>query len=206
MNKKWISFEGGEGSGKTTLIKALEKRFQDAGQSVLTTREPGGVPVAEKIRHILLDKTKDHMDPMTEAILFAASRRQHLVEKVLPALEEGKIVLMDRYVDSSVVYQGYARGLGMERIANLNQYATSGMMPSLTFYLDLDPEVGMKRIHTNKRDQNRLDLESMDFHHKIREGYQLLCEQEERIHCIDANQSIDALLEEVWKLIQEKLG
>ena len=206
MNKKWISFEGGEGSGKTTLIKALEKRFQDAGQSVLTTREPGGVPVAEKIRHILLDKTKDHMDPMTEAILFAASRRQHLVEKVLPALEEGKIVLMDRYVDSSVVYQGYARGLGMERIAKLNEYATSGMMPSLTFYLDLDPEVGMKRIHTNKRDQNRLDLESMDFHHKIRQGYQLLCEREERIHCIDANQSIETLLEEVWKVIQEKLG
>lgn len=206
MNKKWISFEGGEGSGKTTLIKALEKKFEQTGQSVLITREPGGVPVAEKIRHILLDKTKDHMDPMTEAILFAASRRQHLVEKVLPALEEGKIVLMDRYVDSSVVYQGYARGLGMERIANLNQYATSGMMPSLTFYLDLDPEVGMKRIHTNKRDQNRLDLESMDFHHKIRQGYQLLCEREERIHCIDANQSIEALLEEVWKVIQEKLG
>ena len=206
MNKKWISFEGGEGSGKTTLIKALEKRFKEAGQSVLTTREPGGVPVAEKIRHILLDKTKDHMDPMTEAILFAASRRQHLVEKVLPALEEGKIVLMDRYVDSSVVYQGYARGLGMERIAKLNEYATSGMMPSLTFYLDLDPEVGMKRIQTNKRDQNRLDLESMDFHHKIRQGYQLLCEREERIHCIDADQSVEALLEEVWKVIQEKLG
>ena len=206
MNKKWISFEGGEGSGKTTLIKALEKRFKEAGQSVLTTREPGGVPVAEKIRHILLDKTKDHMDPMTEAILFAASRRQHLVEKVLPALEEGKIVLMDRYVDSSVVYQGYARGLGMERIAKLNEYATSGMMPSLTFYLDLDPEVGMKRIQTNKRDQNRLDLESMDFHHKIRQGYQLLCEREERIHCIDADQSMEALLEEVWKVIQEKLG
>ena len=206
MNKKWISFEGGEGSGKTTLIKALEKRFKEAGQSVLTTREPGGVPVAEKIRHILLDKTKDHMDPMTEAILFAASRRQHLVEKVLPALEEGKIVLMDRYVDSSVVYQGYARGLGMERIAKLNEYATSGMMPSLTFYLDLDPEVGMKRIQTNKRDQNRLDLESMDFHHKIRQGYQLLCEREERIHCIDADQSMEAILEEVWKVIQEKLG
>lgn len=206
MNKKWISFEGGEGSGKTTLIKALEKRFKEAGQSVLTTREPGGVPVAEKIRHILLDRTKDHMDPMTEAILFAASRRQHLVEKVLPALEEGKIVLMDRYVDSSVVYQGYARGLGMERIAKLNEYATSGMMPSLTFYLDLDPEVGMKRIQTNKRDQNRLDLESMDFHHKIRQGYQLLCEGEERIHCVDANQSMEALLEEVWKVIQEKLG
>lgn len=206
MNKKWISFEGGEGSGKTTLIKALEKRFKEAGQSVLTTREPGGVPVAEKIRHILLDKTKDHMDPMTEAILFAASRRQHLVEKVLPALEEGKIVLMDRYVDSSVVYQGYARGLGMERIAKLNEYATSGIMPSLTFYLDLDPEVGMKRIQTNKRDQNRLDLESMDFHHKIRQGYQLLCEREERIHCIDADQSMEALLEEVWKVIQEKLG
>lgn len=206
MNKKWISFEGGEGSGKTTLIQALEKKCRECGEEVLVTREPGGVPIAEKIREILLEKTKDTMDPMTEAILFAASRRQHLVEKVLPALKEGKIVLMDRYVDSSIVYQGYARGLGMERIAHLNEYATSGEMPFLTFYLDLDPQVGLRRIHSNQRDKNRLDLESLSFHQKIRQGYQLLCEKESRIHCINADQPPEKILEEVWAILQEKLA
>ena len=205
MKNKWISFEGGEGSGKTTLIQALEKKLKAKGEEVLVTREPGGVPVAEKIRQILLEKTQDQMDPMTEAILFAASRRQHLVEKVLPALEEGKIVLMDRYVDSSVVYQGYARNLGMDKIKELNAYATSGHMPFLTFYLDLEPEVGLARIHNNRRDKNRLDLESINFHEKIREGYQILCAKEERIHCINADQPIEKLVEEVWKVIQEKL-
>lgn len=203
MTGKWISFEGGEGSGKTTLIKGLVEKLEEKKLPYLVTREPGGVPVAERIREILLEKTDHPMDPMTEAILFAASRRQHLVEKVLPALEEGKIVLMDRYIDSSVVYQGYARGLGMERIRALNQFATQGHLPLITFYLDIDPKMGLERIRQNQRSMNRLDYEDLLFHEKIREGYLLLCKKEERLHCINADKKPEELLEEVWTVFQE---
>ncbi|NLY36797.1 MAG: dTMP kinase [Tissierellia bacterium] len=205
MIGKWISFEGGEGSGKTTLIEGLVEKLEERNLPYLVTREPGGVPVAEKIREILLEKTDSPMDPMTEAILFAASRRQHLVEKVLPALEEGKIVLMDRFVDSSVVYQGYARGLGMERIKALNEFATEGRLPLITFYLDIDPEKGLERIRKNKRTMNRLDYENLLFHKKIREGYQLLCQKEQRLQCISADKGPRELLEEVWQIIQSIL-
>lgn len=205
MTGKWISFEGGEGSGKTTLIKGLVEKLKERNLPYLVTREPGGVPVSEKIREILLEKTDHPMDPMTEAILFAASRRQHLVEKVLPALEEGKIVLMDRYIDSSLVYQGHARGLGMERIRELNEFATQGHLPLITFYLDIDPEVGLERIRKNQRSMNRLDYEDLIFHQKIREGYLLLCEKEERLHCIPAHKNPEELLEEVWRIFQEKI-
>lgn len=202
MKKIWISFEGGEGSGKTTLIQGLVKKLEEKNKPTLVTREPGGVPVAERIREILLEKTEHPMDAMTEAILFAAARRQHLVEKVLPALEEGKVVLMDRYVDSSVVYQGYARGLGMERIRALNEFATEGHLPLISFYLDLDPQKGLERIRANRRAMNRLDDEDLAFHQKIREGYLLLCQKEKRLRYIDADKSPQRLLEEVWEVLQ----
>ncbi|HZK10626.1 MAG TPA: dTMP kinase [Clostridia bacterium] len=205
MEGKWISFEGGEGSGKTTLIKGLVEKLEERNLPYLLTREPGGVPVAEKVREILLEKTDRPMDAMTEAILFAASRRQHLVEKVLPALTEGKIVLMDRYVDSSIVYQGYARGLGMEKIKALNEFATDGHLPIITFYLDLAPQKGLERIIENKRLMNRLDDENLDFHKKIREGYLLLCEKEDRLRCLDADKRPQQLLEEVWEIIAKEI-
>lgn len=205
MEGKWISFEGGEGSGKTTLINALVEKLEERNIAYLLTREPGGVPIAEKIREILLEKTDRPMDAMTEAILFAASRRQHLVEKVLPALAEGKIVLMDRYVDSSIVYQGYARGLGMEKIKALNEFATDGHLPIITFYLDLDPQRGLERIIQNQRLMNRLDDENLDFHRKIQEGYLLLCEKQERLRCIDADKKPQELLEEVWQIIAKEI-
>lgn len=203
MKGLWVSFEGGEGSGKTTLIEALDEKLRAEGFDTLRTREPGGVPVSEKIRDIILEKTDRPMDPMTEAILFAASRRQHLVEKVLPALSAGKLVLMDRFVDSSVVYQGYGRGLGMERIAALNEFAIEGHRPHITFYLDLDPEEGLRRIRDNGREINRLDDEELAFHLKIREGYRLLASREKRIQCLDASKSREALLEEVYVKFRE---
>lgn len=205
MKGLWISFEGGEGSGKTSLIEGLVNKLEERGLNYMVTREPGGVPLAEKIRDVIMTRTEIPMDPMTEAILFAASRRQHLVEKVLPGLEAGKIVLMDRYVDSSVVYQGYGRGLGMERIWQLNLFATDGHMPELTFYLDLDPEVGLRRIHKNQREINRLDEESLDFHRKIREGYLILTNKEKRIHQLDANKALEVLVSEVWQIIEALL-
>ena len=129
MKGYWISFEGGEGSGKTTLIELLREALLKQGQDVLVTREPGGVRIAEQIREIILGLDNIEMDAITEALLFAASRRQHLVEKVLPALDQGKVVLMDRYVDSSIAYQGYARGLGMDEIRQLNDFAIQGALP-----------------------------------------------------------------------------
>ncbi|NLY72232.1 MAG: dTMP kinase [Tissierellia bacterium] len=202
MKGLWISFEGGEGSGKTSLIEGLVKKLEERGLSYMVTREPGGVPLAERIRDVIMTRSETPMDPMTEAILFAASRRQHLVEKVLPGLEAGKIVLMDRYVDSSIVYQGYGRGLGMEKIRELNLFATEGHMPDLTFYLDLDPEEGLRRIHRNQREVNRLDEEGLDFHKKIREGYLILSKKEKRIHKLDASKSLEELTMEVWQIIK----
>lgn len=205
MKGLWISFEGGEGSGKTTLIEGLLEKLKEKDLDYMVTREPGGVPLAEKIRQVIMTRDLGVMDPMTEAILFAAARRQHLVEKVLPALEEGKIVLMDRYVDSSVVYQGYARGLGMDEVWNLNLYATQGKMPQRTFYLDLDPKEGLRRIRDNMREVNRLDEEGLDFHKKIREGYLLLADQDERILTLDAAQTKEQLLDQVWQQIESLL-
>lgn len=202
MKGLWISFEGGEGSGKTSLIEGLVKKLEERDLSYMVTREPGGVPLAERIRDVIMTRSETPMDPMTEAILFAASRRQHLVEKVLPGLEAGKIVLMDRYVDSSIVYQGYGRGLGMEKIRELNLFATEGHMPDLTFYLDLDPEEGLRRIHRNQREVNRLDEEGLDFHKKIREGYLILSKKEKRIHKLDASKSLEELTMEVWQIIK----
>jgi len=136
-----INLEGGEGSGKTTVLNLLADALEEKGIQVVRTREPGGIEIAEQIRKVILDRANINMDPRTEALLYAAARRQHLVEKVIPALQTGKLVLCDRYIDSSLVYQGYARGLGMEEIYSINQFAIEGYMPDLTLYFDLDPEM-----------------------------------------------------------------
>ena len=144
----FITFEGGEGSGKTSLIKEIEKKLMlIVFFDYILTREPGGIKISESIREILLDKENTMMDPRTEALLFAASRRQHLIEKVIPALNNNKIVLCDRFIDSSLVYQGLARGIGIDEIMNINNFAIEGYMPNFTFLLDIDPIVGMDRIN-----------------------------------------------------------
>lgn len=187
----FVTFEGGEGSGKSSCLAKVAKDLQNAGYEVVITREPGGTPISEQIRNVILDKANTDMDPMTEALLYAASRRQHLVQKILPALREGKIVLCDRYLDSSLAYQGGARGLGIEKILALNQYAIDGQYPDLTLFFDLEPEVGLERIEENSsREVNRLDLEKLSFHRKVRDSFlKLMGMFPDRYVRIDASKS-----------------
>ncbi|AXV43229.1 MULTISPECIES: dTMP kinase [Staphylococcus] len=188
----FITFEGPEGSGKTTVLKAVAEKLAQH-YDVISTREPGGVPTGEEIRKVVLEGNQ--MDIRTEAMLFAASRREHLVEKVMPALRNNQIVLCDRYIDSSLAYQGYARGIGIEEVKALNEFAINGLYPDLTIYLDVSAEVGRERILSNQRDQNRLDQEDIDFHEKVIEGYHRVIHNEpERFVQIDADQSIDKVV------------
>ncbi|APO43148.1 dTMP kinase [Paenibacillus sp. FSL R7-0198] len=193
---KFITLEGGEGSGKTTMIGRVGSYFEERGIPYVVTREPGGIEIAEKIRSIILDPLHTAMDARTEALLYAAARSQHLAEKVEPALRAGKAVICDRFVDSSLVYQGYARGLGIENVWAINRFAIGDLMPDVTLYLDIEPEVGLARIDAHDgREVNRLDLENLEFHRKVREGYFLLKEQfPERIRVIDASMKQEDVL------------
>lgn len=203
MQGLFITIEGPEGAGKTTIIKMIEKELTETGVDVIITREPGGIHIAEQIRQVILDPNNTSMDARTEALLYAAARRQHLVEKVIPALERGAIVICDRFLDSSLAYQGNARGLGIEEIFAVNQFAIQELMPDKTLYFDIEPEAGLKRIAVNKgREVNRLDLEKLDFHYKVREGYKKLIDQfPERIIEIDASQSIEKVYSQTKEII-----
>jgi len=204
MNKgTFITFEGPDGAGKTTVIKMIAERLNDA----LVTREPGGIDIAEQIRKVILAKENTAMDPRTEALLYAAARRQHLIQRVKPALEAGKVVLCDRFVDSSLAYQGYARNLGIEDVWTINQFAIEHMMPDLTIYFDIEPELGLGRINKNSgREVNRLDLENLEFHQKVREGYLLLLERfPDRIVKIDASGTIEEVFQTAYRLIEDYL-
>lgn len=200
----FITFEGPDGAGKTTIINMVAKQLGD----ILLTREPGGIDIAEQIRAVILAKENTAMDPRTEALLYAAARRQHLIEKVKPALDEGKVVLCDRFVDSSLAYQGFARGLGINEVFAINQFAIENLMPELTIYFDIEPELGLKRINKNTgREINRLDLEKLEFHQKVREGYHLLIDRfPDRIHCIDASGTVEEVYQKTLKIIEEKLA
>ena len=208
VNGTLISFEGPEGAGKSSILEAILPLLEEKGIPYITTREPGGVDIAEKIRQVILDPDHTSMDAKTELLLYIASRRQHLVERVLPALAAGKVVLMDRFIDSSVAYQGYGRGLSVEDIEWLNQFATDGLKPDLTLYFDLDVEEGLARIARNQeREVNRIDLEGLELHHKVRQGYLALAEKEpERIVKIDASQSFETVLADVLTILEKRLG
>ncbi len=199
----FITFEGGEGTGKTTLIQEIAKHFRQSYQ-VVTTREPGGSVITEAIRDIILNPKYQGVTPYTEALLLAASRAQHLDEVILPALRQNAIVLCDRFIDSSLAYQAYARNLGFEFVLSINRYAVENL-PHLTFYIDLDPQVGLSRIaHRDKYD--RLDQEAFDFHTKVREGYlEVYKRYPERIVKIDGNQSIEHILKEIIIEIEKRL-
>lgn len=205
MNKGYfIVFEGGEGSGKSTILEMIYNWMIENNIDCIKTREPGGIKIAEQIRNVILDKDNTEMDGRCEALLYAAARRQHLVEKVIPALESGKVVLCDRFLDSSLAYQGHARGLGIEEIYNINKFAIGEYLPDLSLIFDLDPETGLDRINKNKdREVNRLDLEKIDFHNKVREGYNILLGSgnNNRVK-IDASQTIDEVFESVKKVIK----
>ena len=205
MNR-FITFEGGEGCGKSTVLKAIKERLESEGVSVVLTREPGGTPIAEQIRNVILDKGNTAMDGRTEALLYAASRRQHLVEKIWPALQEGKTVLCDRYLDSSLAYQGGARGLGIDEVLSINLFATEGTYPDLTLLFDLEPEQGLARIAANQnREVNRLDLEKLDFHHQVRNNFHALAKRyPDRYVIIDASQPLADVIEDAYKAIKER--
>ncbi|HAQ57181.1 MAG TPA: dTMP kinase [Acholeplasmatales bacterium] len=208
MTGKFVTFEGTEGSGKTSIIAQIETYFKSKGYPVLSTREPGGIRISEKIRDILLDKNHTEMDPRTEALLFAASRRQHLVEKIAPALAQGMLVLCDRYVDSSLVYQGIARGLGVEEVFTINKFAIEDAMPDLTIFIDVTPDVGLARVFKNKnREVNRLDLEQRDFYKMIYDGYQrLMRAYPDRIVGIAGERPITDVATDAIRLIEKTLA
>ncbi|PHK48884.1 dTMP kinase [Staphylococcus edaphicus] len=199
----FITFEGPEGSGKTTVIQEVAQKLEKK-YNVVLTREPGGVKTGEQIREVLLEG--DNMDDRTEALLFAASRREHLVGKVIPSLKNGKLVLCDRYIDSSLAYQGYARGIGIEQVKSINEFAINGLYPDITIYLDVSVEVGRERILSNQRNQNRLDQEDIAFHEKVVEGYKKIIHNEsERFIVIDADRSIDEVVNATYESIANYL-
>ena len=203
----FITIEGPEGSGKTTAVDTAVKELEKMGYQIVRTREPGGTPIAEQIRNVILDKNNVAMDQRTEALLYAASRRQHLVEKVWPALKEGKIVICDRYLDSSLAYQGGARGLGVDNILQVNSFATEGTFPDLTLLFDIDPKLGLARIAANaNREVNRLDLEKIEFHNKVRNTFLELAKRyPERFVVIDASQSREEVAKKTLEVMLSRI-
>ena len=207
MSGLFITLEGPEGSGKTTAALRIVDTLKTLGYEVVYTREPGGIEIAEQIRQVILDPKNTAMDAKTEALLYAASRRQHLVEKVMPALQTGKIVLCDRFVDSSLVYQGMAINLGIETVYQMNLFAIEDVMPDLTIFFDVEPTVGLARIAAdNTREVNRLDMETIEFHQKVYEGYLEVARHfPNRIQSIDASQNQDTVFEQCLSLIKSRL-
>lgn len=205
---KFISFEGPEGAGKTSVLQALIGELGPMlGDDLVTTREPGGNPIAEAIRAILQPEEDNGMDKRTEALLYAAARRQHLVETIQPALAAGKVVISDRYIDSSLAYQGGGRDLDVDRIWTLNQFATEGLLPDLTIYLDVPADIGLKRVMQHRQGKiDRLDKEDLSFHIKVRNTYLALRDQfPDRIQVIDATQPLETVITATRALIWQQL-
>ena len=203
MKGIFITLEGGEGSGKTTAINSIEAYFKNKGYQVICTREPGGISISEKIRDIILDVNNTKMTKETETLLYAASRMQHLSEKILPALENGVVVICDRYLDSSYVYQGIARGVGIEEVKMANHFALK-YMPDLTIFLDVRPEVGLKRIE-NRGKMDRLDLEKIEFHQSVYNGYLKICDMfKDRIVKINGENSQEVVINDIIEVLDNK--
>jgi dTMP kinase len=202
MKGLFITFEGNDGSGKSSALQTVKQELLELGYDVIYTREPGGSPIAEKIREVILDKENVGMDPKTEALLYAASRREHIVKTILPALEAGKVILCDRFLDSSLAYQGYSRDLGCENVLEMNQFATEGLYPDLTILVCTRPEIGMSRIKKDERDMDRLELEKMTFHNKVYDGYIALSEKfKDRIVVINGEQTKEQVLSDVKNVL-----
>ena len=200
-----ITLEGPEGAGKTTILQQILPILTQVGVAILTTREPGGIRIAENIREIILAPENTAIDGKTELLLFAAARRQHLNEKVRPALAEGEIVIIDRFIDSSVAYQGYARGIDVADVEMINNFATDGLLPDLTLYFDVDTKIGLSRVMSGNREVNRLDLEAEEMHQKVRAGYQAIAKANpERIVTIDASQTIDQVVSTTLSTLQSR--
>ena len=202
MRGLFITLEGGDGAGKSTQIRNISEFFEKKGRVVLLTREPGGTDIGEKLRDILLDKANTAMDPVTEMLIYAASRAQHVREVIEPAIERDEIVICDRFTDSSVAYQGYGRELG-SAVAEVNSHATGGLEPDITFWLDIDPEAGRERAG-REGPLDRIELEKMDFHYRLYDGYKALAaENPDRIKRIDASASIDEMRDQIYAHLTE---
>lgn len=207
MKGHFITFEGPDGAGKTTIINEIFKQIpQDKQTKILVTREPGGSKISETIRQIILDPANKEMDDRTEALLYAAQRGQHVNETVLPALSAGKTVFSDRYIDSSLAYQGVGRDLGIDDVKEINNFATNNLTPDLTLFFDLPPEVGLARIQKLRPDQeDRLEQEKLTFHQKVYEGYQELVKRyPDRIQVVDASQTIPEVTAQSVKILKRK--
>ncbi len=203
MKGKFITFEGPEGSGKSTVIVAVKDFLEKEGYSILTTREPGGIKIAEDIRSIILDKENTEMDAHAEALLFAASRSQHYNEKIKPALEANKIIICDRFIDSSLAYQGHARGLGIDNVYDINKFAIGNNLPELTIFIDVPPELGLKRVFSNTRKVDRLDLETLEFHELVYEGYMLIAKKyKNRFKIVDGTNPVEQVVKDTLKIIK----
>lgn len=210
MSGFFLTVEGIEGCGKTTQIKLLSKYLRNHGRNCVTTKEPGGTPIGDRVRAILLDPQAEGMDPLSELFLLAASRRQHVVEIVRPALETGAIVLCDRYTDASVVYQGYGRGLDLQHVLDINRWATSGITPDLTLVFDLPESVGLERARARNATENmmaesRLEGEDLAFHRRVREGYLALAKGEpDRFAVIDGTGAVDDVFGAMLSILRER--
>lgn len=204
MRGLFITFEGPDGSGKSTQITRLKEYLTSKGYDVLLVREPGGTKISEKIRSVILDTENKEMDPICEAMLYAASRAQLTHQVIMPALEEGRMVIADRFVDSSIVYQGYARGLGEEMVGTINSYATGGLVPDVTFLINIPAEVGIARKNNQKK-LDRLEEEDISFHKKVHEGYDRLKTKNDRIVEIDGTKDRDEIEREILDIIKKKI-
>lgn len=206
MTGKFITFEGPEGSGKTSVIKAVKEFLSDEGYNIMTTREPGGIKISESIRNIILDKENTEMNAYTEALLFAAARSQHFSEKIIPALDAGQIILCDRFIDSSLAYQGHARELGIDEVYQINKFAIGSHLPDLTLFIDVPPKVGLERVFNNTRKVDRLDLETIEFHEKVYEGYMKVADKfKDRFVIIDGTNSVETVIEDTLQVIKTYL-
>ena len=202
MRGLFITLEGGDGAGKSTQIRNIKSFFEKKGLVVVHTREPGGTQISEKLREILLDSHNLEMEDVTEMMIYAAARAQHVRELVKPALDEGSIVICDRFVDSSIAYQTYGRNLG-EMVRVVNAYATDGLKPDITFWMDIDPDTGKERV-SKMGDLDRLEMEERDFHYRVYEGYRAIAESEpDRVKRIDASGSVDEISEEIKRYLEE---
>ena len=204
MSGIFISFEGPDGAGKTTALEKLLPLLKErTDKEVVLSREPGGSIIAEKIRKIILDIHDEEMDPRTEALLYAAARRQHLVDAVLPALDEGKVMLSDRFVDSSIAYQGGGRQIGTKEVTEINDFAIDGHLPDLTIYFDVTPDVGLSRIRKDHEGaMDRLEKEALSFHQRVYDSYmEIVKNNPDRIKTIDAAQPVEKVVVDALDVI-----
>lgn len=205
MQGYFITFEGPDGAGKTTVINEVVKAIQgQCKREILVTREPGGSKIAEKIRDIILDPSNTEMNAKTEALLYAASRSQHVSEIINPALKRGDLVISDRFVDSSLAYQGQGRGLGIDKVAQINAFATGHLEPDLTIFLDLDPAQGLARIaKVRSGSEDRLEQEKLAFHEEVYRGYQKVNQAHpDRVKVVDASQDLPQVVAASVKLVK----